>query len=85
MMSVCTWFVKLLPINSHAQQTFANPTVKRVICESFCDRLLNYQQKAYAYFVRNSQNGVKENNKNDVRLIGYRIWMILGDFEILKK
>jgi hypothetical protein len=41
--------------------------------------------KASEYFTTNSQNDVNENNKNDVKLIGYRIWMILCDFEMLKK
>jgi hypothetical protein len=41
--------------------------------------------KASEYFTTNSQNDVNENNKNGVRHIGYRIWMILCDFEMLKK
>lgn len=59
--------------------------MKRDINERFAGRLLNYHLYAYAYFVRNSQNGINENSKNDVRLIGYGIWGVLGGFEMVKK
>lgn len=55
------------------------------MCESFALQTLNYQQKAYEVFVRNSQNGINENTKNGVRLIAYMICGVLCDFEMLKK
>jgi hypothetical protein len=55
------------------------------LSESFVVSALNYQEKAYLFFTRNSQNDVNENTKNGVRLIGCRIWMILSDFVMLKK
>jgi len=62
-----------LPITSSAfylrnkpRQTNQNVS----IIESFTPITRNYEKRSCAFFVRNSQNGINENNKNGVLLIG---------------